>query len=226
MLSHFLRAANVPVTGDLTVSYAASAQTNSANTTHTLSSIAIGAASKLRRIVVAVGTVGTNTGDTVNSVTVNGVALTKHVEDSGAVGVAIFSEVIPSGALGTVVVTLSASANIAIHVFRVISATSSYSGSSAVNSSTGTTVTTSNLTVTANDVGVFIASQQSGNAVSETASIGTLSESVDAVFTANAARRTAAGTVTYNGSSSTATVTLTGDSGILKRIALCVFKSP
>lgn len=226
MLSHMLRAASPTLVGNLTATYIGTTQTNSTNTTHTLNSVNIGTANLFRRVVVAVGTVGTGAGDTIDTVTVNGASLTKHTESSGAVGIAIFSAIIKSGGTATIVVTTSGNSNIAAHVFTVDGATSSFSGGSSNNSSTGTTVATSNLSVTANDVGIFVASQQSATAVSEAASTGALSESVDTTFTASATRRTAAGRVTYNSSSSTATVTLTGDSGILKRIALAVFTSP
>lgn len=226
MLSHFLRASNAPFTGNLSASYATTRQTNSTNTTHTLTSVGLGTPNKYRRVVVAVATVGTSSGDTINSVTVGGIALTKHIEDSGAIGVAIFSANIPSGTSATVVVTTSASSNIALSVFYLLGGTSSYSGSSAVNTNTQPSLTTSNLSVGTNDVAIWVATQQSANAVSETASVGTLTESTDVTFTASATRRYAAGFVTYNSSSSSASVTLTGDTAILKRIAIVTFTSP
>lgn len=227
MLTKFLRASTSKVTiGNLTATYIGTTQTNSNNTTHALTNVSIGAADNYRRIVVTVGTVGTGSGDTVNTVTVGGVSLTKHVEVSGAIGVAVFSEVITTGTTATIVVTTSGNSDIAVRVFNITGATSSYSSSSSASGTTTSITSSPNLTVGANDVGVFAASQQSGNAVSESVSTGTRTESSDVTFTANSSRRTAAGYVTYDSSSSSATITLTGDSGITKKIALATFTSP
>lgn len=222
MLTKFLRAS---LNRNLLVSFVGTTQTNSANTTHTLTGVSIGSANlNNRRVVVTVGTVGTGTGDTVNTVTVGGVSLTKHIEVSGAVGVAIFSEVIPTGNTATIVVTTSSSCDIAIRVFTVTGAPSVYSVSSSATGSTTSITSSPSLTVTHLDVGVFAASQQSANSLSISPSVGTSSLSSNVVFTANANRRTGAGTVTYNVLSSTATLSLTGDASTLKNLALAKFK--
>ena len=222
MLTKFLRAATNAK--NLVVSFIGSTiQTNSSNTTHTLTSASIGAANVNRRVVVTVGTVGTSGSDTVNTVTVGGVSLTKHIEVSGAVGVAIFSEVITTGTTATIVVTTSASSNIAVRVFNVVGAPSVYNAGSSASNTTTSIISSPNLTVGYLDVGVYAVSQQSTNSLTIAVSVGTSSFSSNTTFTANTSRRTGAGRITYDTSSSTATVTLTGDASTLKNLALATF---
>lgn len=201
--------------------YIGTTQTTTGSTTQTLTAVSIGTASSDRRVVLALGAVGTTSGFTFSSVTIGGVSATKHVENGGEIGVAIFSLNVSSGTTADIVITGNQNFNVAAHVFTVTGNSTNYDTGTSTNGSNAS-LTTAAINVSGLDVGIFVGAERSTNALSQTTSYGTITESADATFTANVNRRTCAGIVNYDSGLTPSTLTLTGTS-VLKRVAIATF---
>ena len=217
MLSKALLKYNAPKS----ISYVTTVQDSTTTTTHTFNSTSIGTVSTNRKIVLVICQVASNAGNTVNTATIAGVSATKDAEISGAIGAAVFDLDVASGTTANIVVTTSASVCVAVNVFALYNLNSTSVVATGTGTGSGTSLTSSTFNTSNGDIIVYGANAQDANDITTTYSgTGTLTESVDVVYTNNAARKTSAGYVMVTATGTGVSMTTSGTGSVNRRIAL------